>query len=347
MCGMRITPFLFAIAIATLLNCTTENGLQRASTTEARLSRASTRGKVDLMLDSFDASLPAGFRHQVMLSSGTAFGAAGSGPWSRYGNGSDVMAGDFNGDAKTDMLVYWPSGLPPTGYNYDVGLSTGSDFSGAGNWAPNSGATKRRLIGDFNGDGRDDLLLDYPDPSSPVGFRHGVLLSNGSTGFNAAGSGFWAQGYGDGDDVVVGDFNGDGRTDLLIYWQYTTYRYDVILSNGTDFVYSANWAPTAGASTRRVIGDFNGDGRDDLMLDSPDASLPTGFRHQVLLSNGTSAFDAAGSGAWALGAGNAADIVAGDFSGDGKSDLLIYSQSGATTYNYDVWVDRQRFHVPG
>ena len=266
----------------------------------------------------------------------TGFGAPFSGDWAPgVGDGIDVVAGDFTGDRKSDMLVHWQSA--PATVEYDVFPSAGAVFTAAGNWLPQAGATQRRRVGDFNGDGRDDLLLDYPDPSSPVGFRHAVELSNGASGFGAPGSGYWAQGAGDGIDVVVGDFNGDRKSDLLIYWQdpSAAYRYDVFLSNGADFVYSANWVPGAGASKRRIVGDFNGDGRDDLMLDYPDASLPTGFRHQVLMSTGAS-FSGPGSGAWLQGAGDGIDVVSGDFNGDHKSDVLIYWQSGASTYRYDV-----------
>src|SRR6186713_1066989 len=62
------------------------------------------------------------------------------------------------------------------------------------------------VVGDFNGDGRPDLLTN-----NPGGDNVSVLLGNGNGTFQGA----VAYGVGDGpNQVVVGDFNSDGRQDL-------------------------------------------------------------------------------------------------------------------------------------
>jgi Salmonella virulence plasmid 65kDa B protein/Insecticide toxin TcdB middle/N-terminal region/FG-GAP-like repeat len=133
------------------------------------------------------------------------------------------LTGDFNGDGKTDYLLLW--------HNYQiVFLSNGdgtfsrrdsniqSDFG-----APVSQAYVP-LTGDFNGDGKTDYLLLWHQYQI-------VFLSNGDGTFTRQDtniqSDFGApvsQSY----DTLSGDFNGDGKTDLLLLW----HQYQIAFRTG-------------------------------------------------------------------------------------------------------------------
>ena len=63
-------------------------------------------------------------------------------------------------------------------------------------------------VGDFNGDGKQDLAVANPDSDNVS-----ILLGNGAGSFSAATN----FGVGtDPDSVAVGDFNGDGKQDLAV-----------------------------------------------------------------------------------------------------------------------------------
>jgi len=162
-------------------------------------------------------------------------------------------------------------------------------------------------VGDFNGDGRSDLLRYLLD-----GTRNEVLLSTGSA--FAAGTNWLTADHG-ADGWHVGDYNGDGKDDILRYVPGVSGA-QVFLSNGSNFIYSGSWSGAGNGSDGWYIGDFNGDGRDDIMRYVPGVSGA-----DVFLSDGTK-FNYSGN--WS-GAGNGADgWYIGDFNGDGRSDLMRY-----------------------
>ncbi|EDM79492.1 putative secreted esterase [Plesiocystis pacifica SIR-1] len=115
--------------------------------------------------------------------------------------------------------------------------------------------------GDFNGDGKQDWMCHVP------GNRWKYIdFNDGSNNF--AGTDYVSQHYWCGGDqkLMVGDFNGDGRDDLLCHDagnKYIDFADQNGHFNGTDFHLSIDWCSHAGASIQ--IDDYNGDGRDDIL----------------------------------------------------------------------------------
>jgi hypothetical protein len=138
-----------------------------------------------------------------------------------------------------------------------------------------------------------------------------VLLSNGS-GFSGS---EWLSGYSRPDWAGVGDFNGDGKSDLAWYEAWNNNGVKVLLSNGSGFS-SSTWLTGYGKPDWAGVGDFNGDGKSDLAW--YEAWNNNGVK--VLLSNG-SGFS---SSTWLTGYGKPDWAGVGDFNGDGKSDLAWY-----------------------
>jgi hypothetical protein len=189
---------------------------------------------------------------------------------------------------------------------------SGSDFLGmqaftyGGIWTPaGNGSDNTWHIGDFNGDGKDDIFRYLSDSGEQV------FVSTG-TGF--ACSGVWSP-AGNGSDGKwhVGDFNGDGKDDVFRFIDGIGDQ--MFLSSGSSFYFNGVWTPAgAGVDGTWHVGDFNGDGKDDV------------FRYlggeDVFLSNGSSFVH---SGVWSP-AGNGSDgkWYVGDFNGDGKDDIFRY-----------------------
>ena len=200
-----------------------------------------------------------------------------------------------NPGGDTSNVVFFEVTIPTS----SIVLSSPLDFgAGAG---PGSVVT-----GDFNGDGKLDLVVSNSDGGSIS-----VLLGNGDGTFQVAAS------YGAGSSpisIAVGDFNGDGKVDLAVANYGTNYA-SVLLGNG-DGTFKGAVSYGAGSYPVSVaVGDFNGDGKPDLVVANQDSNDVS-----VLLGNGDGTFQASVN----YRAGSLLDsVVVGDFNGDGRLDLAV------------------------
>ncbi len=122
--------------------------------------------------------------------------------------------------------------------------------------------------------------------------------------------------------VVVGDFNGDGKPDVVFpSYATTTGQVAVSLNNGDGTFKAPVLTNVAGTGiTTIAVGDFNGDGKLDLAVgQEPDKNGLGAVR--VMLGNGDGTFQA---GKTFSVAGSPSTIVVGDFNGDGNLDVALW-----------------------
>jgi hypothetical protein len=187
-------------------------------------------------------------------SNGSAFSESLWATWSTGASWTGVSVGDFNGDGKDDM-----AGFCSNNGQWWVAQSTGKSFTTT-LWASwSTGATWVDFqVADFNGDGKADITARALQNGQWY-----AAISNGSNAFNTALWASWSTGA-TWVDVKVGDFNGDGKSDIIARASQNGQWY-VGLSNGSAFTTSlwASWS--TGATWVDVqVGDFNGDGKSDL-----------------------------------------------------------------------------------
>jgi surface antigen len=173
-------------------------------------------------------------------------------------------------------------------------------------------ATYKAVPDDFNGDGKSDVALYYT--SSSQGTPLLQILQSGGNGFSALSN---TYGWGPPTKAVTGDFNGDGKTDLLWIEPYGgSYVGQVMLSTGAGFVSGWNnygWGPPTWIGT----GYFDSDNKADVALYYPNSSQGTPVL-QVLKSTGSGFAPLSNSYGW----GPPGKAAVGDFNGDGLSDIL-------------------------
>ena len=119
---------------------------------------------------------------------------------------------------------------------------------------------------------------------------------------------------------AVGDFNGDGRADLVVVNQ-TSNTVSVLLGNGDGTFQPKTDYATGTTPWGVAVGDFNGDGKLDIAVANNGANSVS-----ILLGNGDGTFQPRTDIALLL---TPVALTVGDFNGDGKADIAVATENVA------------------
>lgn len=180
--------------------------------------------------------------------------------------------------------------------------------------------------GDFNGDGRMDILATPKNDKEWTGWK--LFLSIGSGFYTEANKGDLLPGH---LGFIVGDFNADGKSDFIevrsVNNPYTNYF--LFISDGRNFIRRQEAITTETKPTDAVAGDFNGDGACDLLiyyLGSKDyKQINSNYVHGLEVLSYTTPIYYANN--------NWGEVCTGDFNGDGMTDVMNVHSEGFDIMN--------------
>ncbi len=256
------------------------------------------------------------------------------------GNPSAIALGDIDGDGKADMAV--SNFITKTMLifrNTSVsGSISASSFASPVSIPSDTGAYSL-AIGDLDGDGKLDIVATsnmdtgitvYRNTSSPgsISFAGGLFIPTPFTTTNG---------------VVVGDLDGDGRSDIAVSFDFGVFTFRNTSSVGALSFDTYTYVDATGtggfmgynSGGYLAIGDLDGDGKKDLATNSH------GHNQVVVLRNisttGTISF--ATKQLFAVGEAPT-NVAIGDLDGDGKPELAVTNIGSSYTDTGSVSVLR-------
>lgn len=262
---------------------------------------------------------------------------------------------DATGDQREDIVFTAPTSLAVDGFMI-ARSDTDGDFEAETRAAAPLRAYLAQggapLAGDFNGDGLQDVALVRGGAhwgTIPVAFataQGGYRWTNQTVADIPA----WSRLAGV--QAVVGDFNADGRDDIALAGGATWGTTPVALSLGDGrFARTNPGAPSFAVRARQpgaqlVAGDFDGDGYADLALTGGAGWTTIPVRLTRTTGAGHQESELAAPD-FAVYATQGARALAGDFNGDGKTDLALTGGAGWRTVPVALMLGADTVALPG
>ena len=240
---------------------------------------------------------------------------------------------DFGGSGKSDVLWRNTNGAIAEWLMNGPQIVSVQDVTSGGNMAAPDSSWQIVGYGDFNGDGKTDILWRHQDGTLVDWTMSGSQITSSqvvtSQGEPALPDGSWNV-------VAVSDFIGDGKSDIL--WRNTggsliewTMSGAQIISNQ---IVTSQGTPATPDSSWSIVGeaDFDGDGKSDILWRNVNGSLVEWTMNGAQVESSrpvTLQGNPVGpDGTWSI-AGT------GDFNGDGMSDIL-WRNSGGTLIDWSM-----------
>ena len=231
--------------------------------------------------------------------------------WNRNVDWQFPVTADFNSDGLPDVAAMTPSGVWWAAINQGDGTGRNVRMT---RWSGSAGWTDI-VSGDFNGDGRGDIAGRTSTGGWWVAQSRPILI-----GFTNSLFAQWSTGT-TWSDVVAGDFNADGRTDIAGRAANGAWWAAVATASGLAVnTRMGRWVGDAFVDV--AVGDVDGDGRSDIIGRATDgtwwaevsSAAGTGFTSQLMTRWSPSI-------SWR-------DVRFGDIDGNGRTDVVGRTPGG-------------------
>jgi hypothetical protein len=264
---------------------------------------------------------------------------------------TSVASGDLNGDGIPDLVVVNNNNSSNNTFVSVLLGQSGGGYAAPINFSPSSSGSNIRnvvsvAVGDVTGDSKPDIIVADQTDSTVAVLKNNISSSTASLGVGSfiAESAFSVGGGPT--QLVLGDFNNDGKLDLAVAHKGTSGGgfghhggspggVSILLGNGdTNGTFGkATEYDTNQPAAAIAVGDLNNDGKLDFVV--ANAASGGGFGGNsgtiaVYYGDGTGKFKSP-SGTVNPGVTNPDSVAIADFNADGYADIVVASSSTATT----------------
>ncbi|MHB8060092.1 MAG: FG-GAP repeat domain-containing protein [Gaiellaceae bacterium] len=174
--------------------------------------------------------------------------------------------------------------------------------------------------GDYNSDGKLDVVVTGYSGTAAISK---LYRNNGDGSFTEIPAGLTGAYY---SSVAWGDYNSDGRPDIALTGYSGTASFSKIYRNNGDGSFTEIPAGLTGVLFGSIAwGDYNSDGKPDILLAGHNGTVPTALLYR---NNGDGSFTEIPAGLTGVIYGS---VAWGDYSSDGKPDILLTGNTGTAT----------------
>jgi hypothetical protein len=273
----------------------------------------------------------------------------------------NFIYGDFNGDNKTDFIRQEKGKWVDGGNDVNIFISRGDGtFLNPVNMNEMSsmnGNNVNLIVGDFNGNGTDDIIrqekgnwVNGVNDTQFYTYSNGNFVKVRDVPDMAAMNGNYTN-------LIAGDFDGNGITDLIRQekgsWINNTRDAEVYLSNGSWGFKQQTVLPDSswmnGDLINLISGDFNGDRKTDFIRQEKGGWVNGINDVNIFISKGDGTFqNSVNINDMGMMNGNVANLIVGDFTGEGADDIIRQSKNSgdAQFYTFSAGNFRKVGNVP-